>query len=148
MIAVYAALSIQALLLLTILVLLRGRWSWRAAAILVVAALNFAVLFSVPDTAGTAKRSGPPDGVLFISCFVDEPTYIYFWAESEGRPVAYRIPYDRDTHAACEAAKRASGAGVPVGLQRAGAAERRRGYLGRFIPYVLPPSGGLKEGES
>ena len=146
MIVVYAALSLLGALTLAALVLTPGRWWWRAAAIVAVAALNGFVLLSVPNTDGLASSSAPEDGARLIACFVDEPTYVYFWLELDSLPVAYRTAYDPQTHAACDSAKRAVAAGVPVGLRAANAGDRRQGFRGRYVPYVLPPERALKQG--
>lgn len=149
MIVFYGALTVLDGLLLLVLATSRVRWWIGAGAILLAMVVNATLLVSaLPDKDGAATGRDIPEPNTFVSCAVDESTAIYFWLIVGDAPKGYRQPYSRELHRTCVQARQQAQAGLPVtiGKSYAQATGSDAHNPGRYVPYLLPPSLGLKSG--
>lgn len=156
----FIAITITDVLLLVLLVSARLAWWVKLAAIAIVLSLNFLVWGALGSGEGWPVGQPIPDTAQFVACEIIEPDIaaqvegtIYVWEipltvshgliayrPEVGEPRAYREPYSRSLHEACQVAKQATGHGMQVGIRRSKSAGHhgRRGPQGKYVAYVLP----------
>lgn len=146
----FVAMSLLDGLLLWAVIRTRGWWIPKALAIVLVLAFNFLLLTSTSSFSGWAASGDIPEGSKFVMCDVVEPNAIYLWVVPAGKPMvfgyhwidgeprAYRLPYTRQLHKECEAAKKAAAQGVSVGVGSVGKHPPSQGQ-GSHVFYQLPP---------
>lgn len=122
-----------ALVLLNLFIRSKIPFGWKLAAITIVTWYGL-VAVAIPDNfAGWAKKTQPPDGLIVLGLFVDEPSKfgdggIYFWGIpspsqkelvkiglnprdftayiASREPRCYKMPYDKEFHRKLIAAQR------------------------------------------
>lgn len=156
----FIALTVTDVLLLILLVTLPVRVAWWAklAAIAIVLSLNFLTWNAMGTGSGWPATTALPADGQYVACEViepdvasQEPGAIYVWVipltRSGGllsyrpnsfEPRAYREPYDRSLHVACENAKAAGGHGIETGIHRIGRGGPHGTATGTYRAYVLP----------
>jgi hypothetical protein len=103
----------------------RGRWLPKLAAVVAVGAFSWLLWGSASSFTGWPTASGPPKAALFLSGVVIEPDgdregAVYVWLippreengvyeykPKGGEPRAYRLPYSRDLHQVVQNANQA-----------------------------------------
>lgn len=156
----FGALMLLDALLLWAIIARSTRWWWlKLCAIIAVVAVNFLTVNAFNTGSGWPATSFPAQDALFLDCYVIEPDpvsgggAIYLvvvpdaskpvigYRSHDGSPKIFAVPYSRDLHKECLAAKKQTAQGQMLKVGRRARPSKRPGHNGHghFVFYHLPP---------